>query len=79
MGAIKVDNRQAVEGSGSDVLGHSALAIVELANRLAKKGKAVPTGVSIMTGGMSAVLLEAGDDVEIVYSNIETIQFKITN
>ena len=76
--AIKVNGKLAVEGSGRDVLGHPALAIVELAKHLAKVGKPVPTGVPIMTGGMSsAVLLEVGDDVEIVYSTLETIQFKV--
>lgn len=75
---IKVNGDVKVEGSGADVLGHPALAIVELAKHLAKEGKSVPTGVPIMTGGMSsAVLLEAGDEVEIVYTNLETIQFKV--
>lgn len=75
---IKVNGEQKVEGSGADVLGHPALAIVELAKHLAKEAKAVPTGVPIMTGGMSsAVLLEAGDEVEIIYSTLETLQFKV--
>lgn len=75
---IKVNGKQKAEGTGAAVLGHPALAIVELAKHLAKERKAVPIGVPIMTGGMSsAVLLEAGDEVEIIYSKLESIQFKV--
>lgn len=75
---FKLNGEVVVEGTGEAVLGHPALAIVELAKHLAKEGKTVPTGVPIMTGGMtSAVLIKPGDEVEISYTNLETIKIKV--
>lgn len=75
---FKLNGEVVVEGTGEAVLGHPALAIVELAKHLAKEGKTVPTGVNIMTGGMtSAVLIKPGDEVEISYTNLETIKIKV--
>lgn len=75
---VRVNGDIVVEGNGSAVLGNPAAAIVELAGFLDKKGQSVPVGVPIMTGGLtSAVLIKAGDSVEISYSNLETINFKV--
>lgn len=75
---IKVNGVEVVSGSGLDVLGHPASAIVELAKHLSKEGKSVPVGLPIMTGGMSAAVpLVAGDEIEIEYANLERLKINV--
>lgn len=71
---LKVNGEVQVEGDGTAVLGHPAESIVWLARHLAQEDKAVPAGVPIMTGGLTAaVLVNAGDTVEVEFSNLSNI------
>ncbi len=75
---VKQNNNVVAEGQGSAVLGHPAEAIIELAKFLSKDGKNVPSGVPIMTGGLtSALLINPGDEIEISYSNLGTLKIDV--
>ncbi|MEN3277603.1 MAG: 2-oxo-3-hexenedioate decarboxylase [Massilia sp.] len=51
-------------GAGAAVLGHPAAAIAMLANHLGERGKEIPAGALILSGGITeAVAVEAGDCV----------------
>lgn len=75
-----INDELKAEGKGSAVLGNPLATIVFLANEMAKKGEAVPAGVPIMTGGMSsAVEVNEGDFIKVVYSTLGEIEFKAVN
>jgi 4-oxalocrotonate tautomerase family enzyme len=49
-------------GAGAAVLGHPAAAIAMLANDLGKRGREIPAGTMIMSGGVTeAVSVSSGD------------------
>jgi 2-oxo-3-hexenedioate decarboxylase len=76
---LKVNGEVKAKGTGAAVLGNPLETIVFLANELGEKGKAVPVGVPIMTGGMtSAVPVKAEDLIEVDYSTLGKIQVKAT-
>lgn len=76
---LKINGEVKAEGIGSAVLGNPLETLVFLANELGSKGKAVPTGVPIMTGGMSsAVPVKAGDLIEVDYTTLGTITIQAT-
>lgn len=51
-------------GAGAAVLGHPAAAIAMLANHLGRRGKEIPAGSLILSGGVTeAVAVNAGDNV----------------
>lgn len=75
---LKINGEVKAEGDGSAVLGHPAEPIAFLANLLGEKGEKVKAGEPIMTGGMTqAFRMNAGDKVEIIYSNLAPITFDV--
>lgn len=50
-------------GAGAAVLGHPATSVAVLANMLAARGKTIPAGSFIMTGGVTAAVAVAPGDV----------------
>ena len=76
---LKINGEVKAEGIGSAVLGNPLKTMVFLANELGSKGKPVPKGVPIMTGGMSnAVAVKANDLIEVEYTNLGTIKIQAT-
>lgn len=75
---LRINDEIQAEGDGSAVLGHPAEPIAVLANLLGEKGESVKAGEPIMTGGMTqAFIINAGDKVELTYSNLAPITFDV--
>ena len=65
VGIVLEKNGQPVAlGAGAAVLGHPAAAIAMLANHLGRRGREIPAGSLILSGGITeAVAVQAGDSV----------------
>ena len=65
VGVVLEKNGQPVAlGAGAAVLGHPAAAIAMLANHLGRRGREIPAGSLILSGGVTeAVAVQAGDNV----------------
>lgn len=75
---LRINGEIKAEGDGTAVLGHPAEPIAVLANLLAEKGEYVKAGEPIMTGGMTqAFIIKPGYEVELTYSNLAPITFKV--
>jgi 2-oxo-3-hexenedioate decarboxylase len=63
--------------SGAAVLGNPALSVAMLANMVAARGKVIPAGSFIMTGGATeAVAVKAGDLITIRYQHLGSISMR---
>ena len=67
VGVVLEKNGQPVAlGAGAAVLGHPAAAIAMLANHLGRRGREIPAGSLILSGGVTeAVAVAAGDSVSL--------------
>jgi len=75
---LKINGEVKAEGVGSAVLGHPLESIVFLTKALNEKEQAVPAGVPIMTGGMTAsVPVQEDDLIEIDYTTLGNISVKV--
>ena len=64
LGVVLEKNGAVAEtGAGAAVLGHPAASVAVLANMLAARGKTIPAGAFIMTGGVTAAVAVAAGDV----------------
>ena len=65
LGVVLEKNGEPVAlGAGAAVLGHPAAAVAMLANHLGRRGKELPAGSLILSGGITeAVAVKAGDSV----------------
>lgn len=65
LGVVMRKNGEPVAfGAGAAVLGHPAAAIAALANHLGARGREIPAGTLILSGGITeAVAVEAGDAI----------------
>ncbi|MCB1756573.1 MAG: 2-oxo-3-hexenedioate decarboxylase [Gammaproteobacteria bacterium] len=77
LGVVMEKNGQVVEvGAGAAVLGHPAASVAMLANMLAERGKVIPAGTFIMTGGITAAVpVQAGDHVNVRFQGLGNIGF----
>ncbi|NEU30612.1 4-oxalocrotonate decarboxylase [bacterium LRH843] len=65
-------------GTGADVMGHPADAIVWLANCLSEHGRKIQAGDFIISGGMtSAIDLALHDHIEADFGSLGVVEFKI--
>jgi 2-oxo-3-hexenedioate decarboxylase len=59
------------------VLGHPAAAVAMLANHLGARGREIPAGSMILSGGVTeAVAVEAGDHVSLRIQNLGSVSLR---
>lgn len=77
-GVVMEKNGEVVElGAGAAVLGNPAASVAMLVNMLAERGKALPAGSFVMTGGITAaVAVEAGDSVVVRYQHLGDVSMR---
>ncbi|MBY0454367.1 MAG: 2-oxo-3-hexenedioate decarboxylase [Burkholderiaceae bacterium] len=64
-------------GAGAAVLGHPAAAIAMLANHLGRRGREIPAGSLILSGGVTeAVAVAAGDNVSLRVQGMGSVSLR---
>lgn len=64
-------------GAGAAVLGHPAAAVAMLVNHLGRRGKCLPAGSLVLSGGITeAVAVEAGDSVTLRVQGMGSISLR---
>jgi len=75
---LKQNGEVVQTGSGADVMGHPADAIVWLANYLSEHGRKIEAGDFIISGGMTrAIDLALHDHIEADFGSLGIVEFKI--
>lgn len=75
---LTLNGEVVAEGSGKEVVGHPADALVFLINQLGEQGETVKAGETIMTGGLTpAVPLSPGDVIEAKYSTLGNLKINV--
>lgn len=70
-GVMRINGEQVGQGRGSDVMGHPLEALVWLANMLAKRGKELKAGMTVITGSIIPPKpLKAGDTATIAIDGL---------
>ena len=63
--------------TGAAVLGHPLTAVVMLVNHLAERGKDIPAGTFVMTGGVTeAIAVSAGDSISVRFHDLGTVSMR---
>ena len=77
-GVVMEKNGEIVEmATGAAVLGDPAASVAMLANMLGARGKELPAGTFVMTGGMTAaVSVKAGDSISVRYHDMGSINMR---
>ncbi|MDP6944673.1 MAG: 2-oxo-3-hexenedioate decarboxylase [Myxococcota bacterium] len=80
IGVVVSRNGEVVEtGAGAAVLGDPALSVATLANMLGKRGREIPAGTLILTGGITrAILVEPGDTIVADYQHLGQLSVSFT-
>ena len=78
VGIVLEKNGQPVAlGAGAAVLGHPAAAIAMLANHLGKRGKELPAGTMILSGGVTeAIAVAPGDNVTLRVQDMGSVSLR---
>jgi 2-oxo-3-hexenedioate decarboxylase len=78
LGVVMEKNGDIVSiGAGAAVLGHPAAAVAMLANHLGRRGREIPAGTMIMSGGVTeAVPVEAGDHVSLRVQGLGSVALR---
>lgn len=78
LGVVMEKNGEAVAmASGAAVLGHPAQSVAMLANMLGARGREIPAGTLILTGGVTeAVAVAAGDNVTVRYQHLGSVSMR---
>ncbi|MGE4359126.1 MAG: 2-oxo-3-hexenedioate decarboxylase [Lysobacteraceae bacterium] len=64
-------------GAGAAVLGHPAAAVAMLANHLGRRGREIPAGSLVLSGGVTeAVAVEAGDAVTLRVQGMGSVSLR---
>ena len=64
-------------GAGAAVLGHPAAAVAMLVNHLGRRGKSLPAGSLVLSGGITeAVAVEAGDNVTLRVQGMGSVSLR---
>lgn len=79
MGVVMRKNGRIVAtASGAAVLGHPLNSVAMLANMLGRRGRTIPAGTLILTGGITAaVMVDTGDAMEIEFQNLGAISITV--
>lgn len=76
---LRKNGAVATVASGAAVLGHPAASVAMLANMLGARGREIPAGVLIMTGGATeAVAVEKGDRVSVDFQWLGSVSMEFT-
>lgn len=80
LGVVMYKNGEVVAtAAGSAVLGHPASSVAMLANMLGARGREIPAGTLILTGGMTeAIPVAAGDNISVGYQNLGSLSVRFT-
>ena len=78
LGVVMEKNGEIVSiGAGAAVLGHPAAAVAALANHLGKRGREIPAGAVILSGGVTeAVSVEPGDHVSLRIQHLGSVSLR---
>ncbi|MGO4328605.1 2-oxo-3-hexenedioate decarboxylase [Cupriavidus sp. 2TAF22] len=78
LGVVLEKNGEVVAtAAGAAVLGHPASSVAMLANMLGARGRELPAGTFIMTGGVTeAVAVAAGDSITVRYQHLGTVSMR---
>lgn len=81
LGVVMQKNGEVVAtAAGSAVLGHPASSVAMLANMLGARGREIPAGTLILTGGMTeAIPVAAGDSITVSYQNLGSLSVRFTH
>ncbi|UIF89805.1 2-oxo-3-hexenedioate decarboxylase [Cupriavidus sp. UYPR2.512] len=80
LGVVLEKNGEVVAtAAGAAVLGHPANSVAMLANMLGARGRELPAGTFIMTGGVTeAIAVAAGDNITVRYQHLGTVSMHFT-
>ncbi|MBF6988253.1 MULTISPECIES: 2-oxo-3-hexenedioate decarboxylase [Cupriavidus] len=80
LGVVLEKNGEVVAtAAGAAVLGHPANSVAMLANMLGARGRELPAGTFIMTGGVTeAIAVAAGDSITVRYQHLGTVSMRFT-
>ncbi|TDF64938.1 2-oxo-3-hexenedioate decarboxylase [Cupriavidus sp. L7L] len=80
LGVVLEKNGEVVAtAAGAAVLGHPANSVAMLANMLGARGRELPAGVFIMTGGVTeAIAVASGDNVTVRYQHLGTVSMRFS-
>lgn len=80
LGVVLEKNGEVVAtAAGAAVLGHPANSVAMLANMLGARGRELPAGVFIMTGGVTeAIAVAAGDSVTVRYQHLGAVSMRFS-
>ena len=78
LGVVMEKNGEVVSlGAGAAVLGHPAAAVAMLANHLGRRGREIPAGSVILSGGVTeAVAVEVGDHVNLRIQHLGSVSLR---
>jgi 2-oxo-3-hexenedioate decarboxylase len=78
LGVVLEKNGQIVAmAAGAAVLGHPAAAVAMMANHLGARGREIPAGSFIMTGGVTeAIAVAAGDHVAVRFQDLGSVSMR---
>jgi len=78
LGVVMEKNGEVVAlGAGAAVLGHPAAAVAWLANHLGRRGREIPAGSVILSGGVTeAVAVEAGDHINLRIQHLGSLSLR---
>jgi 2-oxo-3-hexenedioate decarboxylase len=78
LGIVFEKNGEAVAfGAGAAVLGHPAAAVAMLVNHLGRRGKSLPAGSLVLSGGITeAVSVQAGDHVTLRVQHLGSVSVR---
>jgi 2-oxo-3-hexenedioate decarboxylase len=78
LGVVMERNGEIVAtASGAAVLGHPAASVAMLANMLGARGRSIPAGTLILTGGVTeAFAVTAGDTITVRYQHLGSISMR---
>jgi len=78
LGVVLEKNGEVVAtAAGAAVLGHPANSVAMLANMLGARGRELPAGTFIMTGGVTeAIAVAAGDSISVRYQHLGTVSMR---
>ncbi|GGH67436.1 2-keto-4-pentenoate hydratase [Comamonas phosphati] len=80
LGVVLEKNGQPVAlGAGAAVLGHPAAAVAMLVNHLGRRGRSLPAGSLVLSGGITeAVAVQAGDHVTLRVQHLGSVSLRFT-
>ena len=74
---MEKNGRMVAIGAGAAVLGHPAAAVAALANHLGRRGREIPAGSVVLSGGVTeAVSVEAGDHVSLRIQHLGSVSLR---